>query len=597
MTPDVMTVLAILGFTIVMLLFDILRIDLVAILCMLLLGWTGILTAPETFSGFSGNAVISMMAVMMLGHGISKTGIMDRFSREILRRFGSGRTRIVGVMSLAVGLLSGFIQNIGAVALFLPGILNISRREKIPAASLVMPIGFAAILGGTLSMVGSGPMILINDLIRQEGHAPFRLVSVTPIGIILLAASIVYFLLLGKHVLPGFKSTEAETSDQEKLIEAFHLPHAVQYYIIPQNSALVGMTPEQSGAWNRFNVNILAAASKRSVAFAPWRMMKLEDGQVVALMGNEDNIRKFAEAFGLTISEPMNDFFGLGDPDRSGFAEVIIPPRSELVGMTIRRYSIRKRFAVEPIMMFSRGEEIHGDFSDLEIRSGDTIIVYGLWEKIAELKQSPDYVVTTPFSAHAENPSKSWVASGCFLFAIGLALLGFPISLAFFTGAVAMVLLRVLTIQEAYQSIEWKVVFLLAGLIPLCTAMQKTGAADFLANQVMVLVQGSHPIVLVMTVAVMSTLFSLLISNVGAVIVLAPLVMSMARLGGIDPRTMALMAAVCTANSFVLPTHQVNALLMASGGYRNADYLKAGVGLTVLFLAIVVSIFYFFYLK
>ncbi len=596
MTPDVMAVLGILGFTIVMLLFDILRIDLVAIMCMLLLGWTGILTAPETFSGFSGNAVISMMAVMILGYGISTTGIMDRFSREILRRFGSGRTRIVGVMSLAVGLLSGFIQNIGAVALFLPGILNISRREKIPASSLVMPIGFAAIVGGTLSMVGSGPMILINDLIRQEGHAPFRLFSVTPIGIILLAASILYFLLLGKHVLPGSKSTELKRSDQEKLIEALHLPHALQHFIIPHDSALVGMTPEQSGAWNRFNVNILGAASSRSVEFAPWRMMKLEAGQVLALMGNEENVGKFAEAFGLKASKPTNVFADLGDPDRSGFAEVIVPPRSELVSSTIRRYSVRKRYAVEPIMMFSRGEEIRGDFSDQEIRSGDTIIVYGLWEKIAELKQSSDFVVATPFTAHSEDSSKAWIASGCFLLAIVLTLIGFPISLSFFTGATGLILSRVLTIQEAYQAIEWKVVFLLAGLIPLGAAMQKTGAADLLAREVMVMVQGSHPIVLVITVAVMSMFFSLLISNVGAVIVLAPLVMSMARMGGLDPRTMALMAAVCTANSFILPTHQVNALLMASGGYRNADYLKAGAGLTVLFLAIVVSIFYLFYL-
>jgi di/tricarboxylate transporter len=173
---------------------------------------------------------------------------------------------------------------------------------------------------------------------------------------------------------------------------------------------------------------------------------------------------------------------------------------------------------------------------------------------------------------------------------------GASISLAFFTGAIAMILTRVLTIQEAYNAIEWKVVFLLAGLIPLGVAMQKTGAAAFLAEKVMSLVQGGHPMLILLTVAVLCTLFSLFMSNVGAIVVLAPLVMSMAQIGGLDPRPLALMAAVCAANSFILPTHQVNAFLMSSGGYRNADYIKAGSGITLLFLVIVVPLFYFFYL-
>jgi di/tricarboxylate transporter len=227
---------------------------------------------------------------------------------------------------------------------------------------------------------------------------------------------------------------------------------------------------------------------------------------------------------------------------------------------------------------------------------GDTIIVHGLWEKISDLKASYDFVVATPFVVEKKAQSKAGIASLCFLGAIVLALAGAPISMAFFTGAMAMVLSRVLAIQEAYQAIDWKVVFLLAGLIPLGVAMQKTGTAVFLAERVMTLIQGSHPIFMVLTVAVLSTLFSLFMSNVGAIVVLTPLVMGMAEIGGLDPRPLALMAAVCAANSFILPTHQVNALLMSSGGYRNADYFKAGSGMTLLFLLVVVPLFYFFYL-
>ncbi len=597
MDPLITTVLIILIATVIMLVFEVVRIDVVAIICMLALGWTGVLTPQETLSGFSSNAVIAMIAVMILGQGIAKTGIMDRFSRAVLEKVGTKKSSVIGVMSLSVGMLSGLIQNIGAAALFLPGILNISRREKIPAAALIMPIGFAAILGGTLSMVGSGPLILINDLLRSANLAPYGLFSVTPVGMLLLLSGTGFFFLFGKFVLPHSESPGESVSEQDKLIEALHLPHHIWHYAIPPDSALAGKTTEQSGVWGKFNLNILGISQGREAKYAPWREAKFEAGQELALLGNEENIKEFASAYNLNHQEQAYRFSSLNDPRRAGFAEVIIPPRSEMVGQTIRQFSLRKRYAVEPVMMFSQGEEIRGDFSDRPILPGDTIIVHGLWKNISDLKTNSDFVVATPFTVEKkQKPSKSWGAALCFLGAIGLAMTGAPISLAFFTGAIAMVLTRALTIQEAYQAIEWKVVFLLAGLIPLGVAMQKTGTAAFLAEKVMSLVEGGHPALILLTVAVLSTLFSLLMSNVGAIVVLAPLVMSMAQIGGLDPRPLALMAAVCAANSFILPTHQVNAFLMSSGGYRNADYFKAGGGMTLLFLVVVVPVFYFLYL-
>ena len=596
MDPAIITVLIILAVTVVMLVFEIVRIDVVAIVCMLALGWTGVLTPQEALSGFSSNAVIAMMAVMILGHGIAKTGIMDQFSRAILKKVGLNRKRVIGTMSLSVGMLSGFIQNIGAAALFLPGILNISRRGKIPASVLIMPIGFAAILGGNLSMVGSSPLILVNDLLRNADLEPYGLLSVTPVGLLLLLFGIGFFLLLGKFVLPYSETSGEIVSEQEKLINALHLPYNIWHYVISHNSPLIGKTTEQSGVWDKFKLNILGISRGKDVEYAPWRETQFEAGQELALLGDEENIKNFASEFNLEFQGQPGRFASLTDPDKSGFAEVIIPHRSEMIGQTIRKYSLRKRHAVEPIILFSKGEEIRGDFSDHEIVPGDTIVVHGIWDKINDLKSSTNFVVATPFVIEKKDQSKAWIAVLCFAAAIGLALAGFPISIAFFTGAIAMVLMRVLDIQEAYQSIEWKVVFLIAGLIPLGVAMQKTGTAVFLAEQMMTLVQGKHPIFLVFTVAVLSTLFSLFMSNVGAIVVLAPLVMSMAQIGGFDSRTLVLMAAVCAGNSFILPTHQVNALLMSAGGYRNADYVKAGGGMTLLFIGIVVTVFYLFYL-
>lgn len=595
MDADIIIVLTILTATVVLLIMDLVRIDVVAISCMLALGWTGILDVQEMFSGFSSNAVIAMMSVMIMGRGIARTGVMDGFSKYVIKKAGTSKTKLIGWLSLATGFLSGLIQNIGAAALFLPGIMQISRRTKIPVSSLIMPIGFAAILGGALTMVGSGPLILVNDILKNEGHQAYNLFSVTPIGIILLLTGIGYFYIFGKYVLPSKETGEAGKSEQEKLIEKLNLPHNIKLLSVTQESPLIGKTTEQAGLWSLYHINLLGLGKGAEVIYAPWRETKFEQSQTLAILGSSENINRFSKEFKLKDISSSRYFSDDFNPNVSGFSEIVIPPASELAGKCIRKYSLRKRYAVEPVMLFNKGERVEGDFSDVEISPGDTLIVYGKWDKIQDVKASSDFVVLTHLDVEKKDASKAWQASGCFVFAIILAMFGFPISLAFLTGAICMVFTRVLNIGQAYQAIEWKVVFLLAGLIPLGIAMQKTGTAELLAESVMKLVIDLHPVFVVIMVGILSTAFSLFMSNVGAIVVLAPLVMGMAGIAGMDPRPLVLMAAVCTGNSFILPTHQVNAFLMSSGGYRNADYIKAGSGMTVVFLAIAVLTFYFIF--
>jgi di/tricarboxylate transporter len=592
MDTSILIVLIILTATVVLLITEVVRIDMVAILCMLTLGWTGILEPHEMLSGFSSNAVIVIMAVMIMGRGIARTGLMDRFSIAVIKVAGPGKRGITAFMSLIAGVVSGFIQNIGAAALFLPGMLDVSRRTNIPASSLIMPTGFAVILGGTLSMVGSGHLILVNDLLLNAGLQPYGLFSVTPLGIILLASGIAFFYFFGKYVLPRETSTGKAPSAQEKLIGALQLPSNIWHYSISEESPLIDQTTEQSGIWKRFNVNIIGISGEHDVIYAPWRETRFKAGQGLAILGSEENIKRLASEFKLISEPPLKRFSRLRDPDESGFAEVIVPPRSEAIGQSIRKFAMRRRFAVEPLRLFSKGEEKRGDFSDHEISIGDTIIVYGLWDKIREMDKSIDFVVATPFRSEGKDHTKTWAAGFSFLLAIALALAGFPIAMSFFTGAVVMILMRVLNMQQAYQAIEWKIVFLLAGLIPLGAAMQKTGTSLFLAEEIMEIVSGRHPLVLILTIGVISTIFSLLISNFGAIVVLAPMVIGMAEIAGLDPRPLVLMAAICVSNSFILPTQQVNALLMTPGGYRNIDFIRGGGGLTILFLLITVSFFY-----
>ena len=595
MNAEIIIVLAVLVIIAILLIQDKLRIDVVAILCMLSLAWSGILEPLEALSGFASNAVITMIAVMIMGRGIARTGLLEGFSRLALKYSGNRQRRIVAVVSTATGLLSGFIQNIGAAVLFLPAILNISRRKKIPASILIMPIGFAILLSGTLTMIGSGPLMLVNDFLIGSSLEPYRLFAVTPVGLALLFSCVVFFFFLGKYVLPRVKSSEDNDLLQKKLIEDWQLSSNIWHYVVTATSPIIGKKLEETGIWDKFNLNILAMGKEKSLEYAPWRETKFEAGQVLALLGNENNVNDFASVSGLLPIEKPNKFELLGDSVSAGFAEVIVTPRSGIVGQTLKKFGLRRRYGVEPLLLYHKGEKVRGDFSDIEIAPGDIFIVHGLWDKIAEMKKGFDFVVVTPVEANEKDSSKAWVALLCFALAVGLSVAGFSIPISFLSGALIMILTRVLHIDEAYHAVDWKVVFFLAGLIPLGLAMQKTGAAAYLAETIISGVQGSHTFLLLLAISGIATLFSVFMSNVGAAVILFPMVISIANTVSMDPRPLALLVAVSTANSFILPTHQVNALLKAPGGYRNIDYLRAVSGLTIVFLLVVVTIFYFCY--
>jgi di/tricarboxylate transporter len=588
-------VIAILVVTVIFFVLDFLRIDLVAILCMLALAWCGILEPLEAISGFSSNAVIAMIAVMVMGSGISKTGIMEKFSGWILRIVSGSKRKLIFLVSLSVGLISAFIQNIGAAALFLPVIVTMAKKEKYHPSELIMPMGFAAILGGTLTMIASGPLIILNDLLRDAGLEPYNLFSVTPIGILLLLSGIAYFFFFGSYVLPK-RQVEPAKPEQELLIDSWQLPSKIRQYLIPVDSPLIGKTPEASGIWDKFQLNILALTMEEGIEYAPWRETSFKVGQKLALLGNEDRVKDFANLYKLKLIEKSQIFADFQNPEKAGFAEFIIPPRSNFIDNTIRQLAIRKNYHIEPIMIFSQGKAVRGDFSDRKLVAGDIIIFHGLWKNINTLKNSGQVMILTSVKSESGKTGKSWLALACFAVGIGLAILGYPLSISLFSGAVAMILVGVLNIEEFYEAIDWKVVFLIAGLIPLGIAMEKTGTAAFLAEQVIFIIQGRHPIFIIFSIALLSTLFSLFMSNVASTVVLVPLIINLSVLINMDARPLVLLVAVCAANSFILPTHQVNAMLITAGNYENTDYLKAGSVMTLIFLLVVTGIFYLFYL-
>lgn len=597
MTLEIALVLIVLAITIFLFVSELLRVDVIAIIVMISLPWLGLVKVSEAFSGFASNAVVACIAIMILGYGVDRSGAMNRVTESIVKIAGTDEKKLIGLVSVTVGSISAFMQNIGAAALFLPALLRISRATGMPISRILMPMGFAVILGGTATMVGSTPLLILNDLMKQGGQEAFGLFSVTPLGIVLLGSGTLYFLVFGKMILPRMKAKEDRVvSVQRKLVETWRLPTTIYKCIIPSKSPLVGKTREDVEIWTKYRLNLLALAEGDDVLYAPWRYTPFMAGQQLALLGDQTDLVRFVSDYDLMYKRDLRPFQDLERTERVGFAEFIIPVRSPVIGKTLSEIGIRKVYGVEPIMLLTGDREVRGDFSNHMLHAGSAIIVHGRWSQIMAMGDNNNFVLVTPVeSKDIPEKSRPVIAMLCFTGAILLTLTGVQLSLGLLTGALAMIVFRIVPIQEAYRAVDWRTVFLLAGLIPLGIAMDHTGAAQFIATRMMQFLQGSHPIIILFSVGLLSTLCSLFMSNAAATVLLVPLVMVMGNISAIDPRGLALLVGVCASNSFMLPTHHVNALLMAPGGYHNADYIKAGGIMTILFLTVSVGFIYLFY--
>lgn len=599
LTPQMMVILGLLGLTIVLFAFEILRVDMAAVLIMLLLGLMslvpqleGVTDPRHLFDGFASNAVISVIAVMIIGAGLDKTGIMGRVAIFILRIAGSSEKRIIPLISGTVGVISSFLQNVGAAAVFMPVISRISARTGMPMSRLLMPMSFCAILGGTITLVGTSSTILLNDLLPEDMQ-PFGLFEQTPIGIALLVVGIVYFVLAGRFVLPAISSEHAETEDvMSYLGRVYGLAYKVEEMMIPPDSSLTDTSIED--VERRGNVRIVATYKVGDLRIRPARDQILSSGMVLAVMGRtEEDLKRFAQQKGLEVRAELDTFADALASNNTGIAEVVIPPDSSFIGKSCEDIWMRKIYGLSVLAIHRVGKTLSRGVRVVPLQAGDTLVAHTSWDALARLEKNPNVVIVTSEYPHEDlRPNK--VKSAALFFAIAMVLVLFSelrLSISLLIGGFGMVLTGVLSMDEAYRAVSWKTVFLLAGLIPLGNAVQDSGTAAWIA-QVVLGILGDVPVwTLQAAVAVLATFFSLVMSNVGAAILLVPLAIGIAttaQAAGLDadPRVFALTVGIAASNSFVLPTHQCNALVMGPGGYRVKDFMRAGGIMTVIFLVV-----------
>ncbi len=613
LTTEMMVVLGVLALTVTLFVTEVFRIDVTAILMMVLLGMLsqfpglgGLADERHLFAGFSSNAVISIIAVMIIGAGLDRTGLMSKVAAVILRYGGRTEARIIPIISGTVGVISSFMQNVGAAALFLPVVSRISVRTGLPLSRLLMPMGFCAILGGTMTLVGSSPLILLNDLILSANETlpasqqmeRFGLFSVTPVGLALVATGILYFMLLGRWVLPSRGASDDRTSGQamgEYLKKTYGLKSDIIEVIVPAGNLLEGQ--EFRDIMLAHNLYIIGSYHGGRRWMTPPVATKIQTPCRLAVLGRRRVVEEVAGWYGLEVLDDLDIFADDFAPTVTGVGEVVVPPGSVVIGKTPLELALRRTYGLSLLAVHRQGETLSlvetrdheaDDILNVRLQEGDTLAVFTAWDALARLARGRDFVVvTSDFPREELRPQK--VGWALFFFLVALILVIFSdvrLSLALLVGAVGMIASRVLRIDEAYRAVSWQTVFLLASLIPLGHAVQATGTADWIAHQVLRLLDGWPVWALQVGIAILATVFTLVMSNVGATVLLVPLAVSIAVATGGDPAIFALTVAISTSNSFLIPTHQVNALIMGPAGYKVADFVRSGGVMTVLFLIV-----------
>ncbi|GMT40756.1 MAG: cation transporter [bacterium] len=610
---EIAWVSAILLFTIYLFVFEIVGVDVAAISIMVLLGLTtlfapwmglqqGLVDNEHLFQGFSSNAVMSIIAIMIIGAGLDKTGLMNTVAAYILKIGGKTEKRIIPIISGTVAIISSFMQNVGAAALFLPVVSRISARSGLPMSRLLMPMGFCAILGGTVSMVGSSPLILLNDLILTSNHALpdgqkmelWSLFSVTPVGLALVATGVIYFVVAGRFVLPKIaKETHSVAATTMGYFQdVYGIDFAMTEVYIPEGSSIAGKMLDEIETDHAIRI-IATQRPDGETRVGPGSLARdvaLDGKMSLCILSSPVNLKNFAEAYDLIIRDEIEIFSESLATTKAGIAEVVIPPGSNLIGKSARDIWLRKVYGIAMVALHRNGETLReGEgIRDMPLQAGDTLVVHTQWDALVRLETDRNFVVVTTEFPH-ENLRPNKVGWASFFFAIALLLVLFTdlrLSIALLTGALGMVLSGVLSIDEAYEAVSWKTVFLLASLIPLGLAVETSGTAKWIADQTLIVMGGQPVWVIQASVAVLATFFTLVMSNVGATVLLVPLAVNIAIGVGASPAVFALTVALATSNSFLIPTHQVNALIMGPGGYRVPDFMKAGGIMTILFLVV-----------
>ena len=598
LTHDMLLVLGLLAFTVLMLVLEWIRADLIALLIVVVIGITRLIPVEQLFEGFAGNAVISLLAVMIMGAGLDRTGVLNKAASFILRLSGGVESRLSFFINAMAGAMSSVIQSQALAALFLPVTGRVSARTGVPLNRLLLPMAFCILAGTNTTMISNSPLILLNDLIANANRnlppgaqtiEPFSLFAIAPIGLPLLLAGLGYFALFTRKLLPADEESPSVTPGRTEtyFAETYGIAGEVFELTVTGESPLVGMSIGEAEAL-RGSPLMLAIKNGDETRLAPPGDTMIWVGTVLGALGKRDQVNEFANLNLLRVQSRLSNFRDMFNPNRAGIAEAVIPPTSRFVKKDIGELRLRKRFGISVLAVY-RGEEVfREDVRKTALRAGDTLVLHGFWRDLALAQDEKDIVIVTDYPKEEHRPGKIWHALVFFSLAMGLGLFtDVKLSVAMLTGAVGMLLAGVLNMEEAYHAINWKTIFTLACLIPLGWAMDSTGTAAWIAQEVLRYLGGWPDWALQAVIAILALFFSQVVSNVGAAVMMVPMAINIALASGGNPAVYALIVAISTSNSFIIASaNPVLTIVAGPGNYRARDFIRVGAPLTLLLLVV-----------
>ncbi len=588
---DLVITLLILFVAAVLLLSDRVRADLVALLVAVALGVSGVLAPREAFSGFSSSAVVTMAAIFVLVAGLQVTGVTRQAGLLLQRLAGDDERRLL-VAVMAIGaLLSLFMNNIAAAAILLPAVSGLASRTQVRLSRLLMPLAFATILGGMATLFTT-TNIIVSGILRSQGLPGFGVLDFLPVGGPMALAGIVFVILVGVRLLParqGMDGRRPAATGHPDLVGVYRLDERLFRARVPASSVLIGRPIAASPLRERFGVN--AVAIERNGALIPVTSPEtiVAQDDVIVLEGNLDEFsRRDVEPY-LEILPPRQWTEGDLETDAVVVVEAVLAPRSGLLGQTLRAARFRDKYGMAVLGIWRQGRPLRTNLGDLPLQFGDALLLQGPRERVALLETEPDLII---LAGEAERgpalmPDKGRLAVGLMTMTLVLATLNpMLVGEIMLAGALVMVLVRLLTMDQVYNAIEWRSIFLVAGLLPLGLAMAESGAAALLAERLVAWLNPLGPAALLAGLALLAVLLTQVINGAAVASVITPVAIQAAQQTGLDPRAFAMGVALACSMAFMTPLgHAVNVLIMGPAGYRFGDFLRIGLPLTAVVFA------------
>ncbi|HEY5769087.1 MAG TPA: SLC13 family permease [Terrimicrobium sp.] len=575
---EIILVLSLLVLAIILLATEMLSIEVITLLLLSTLVLTGVLSPSEAFAGFSSEIIIILGSIFVISGGLRETGVLDVAGRMVFQLAGGRSRRLLVLIMGAASALSAFMNNTTVTAMLLPAVSGVARRAQVSPSKLLMPLAYASMLGGTCTLIGTSTNVAVSGYITHSGLKPLGLFEIAPIGLIICAIGIAYMFLIGQRLLPDHREESLSTDYgiREYLCEVTVLPH----------SPLVG---EKSVEWDLSPLDFrILKILRGEKEYLPASDVRLQSGDTLLIEGKVENLIKIKTIEGLAIkSESPPDDREL----QSGafrLAEVLITPQSHLAGWTLGRAGFQQRYGMTVIAIHHHGRALREQLAEVALRVGDLLLVGGPEERLQALRHHPGLAVIGEHRPPVHRERQGLYTVLCF----GAAIIGggfgwLPLSIAFLLAALATVLLRGITIERAYEFIEWRLLILIAGMTAFGAAMEKTGAATLLGQWAVAALGPLGTFGILAGFFILTILLTQPLSNAAAALVVLPVALSAARALGVNERTFAIAIMLAASISFIAPFEPACILVYGPGKYRFFDFVKTGLGLTLILSVVV----------